>query len=125
MSCLKYLQKLNTSELECLRGNLTNACLLSLEEYYETGSLEGSRKVSVPWEKIYSYFKGDGDHILRNYVFEQEYKEEGYIPFLRPLGFILESVLPRDLSVSDKRGYHWECEDFFIDFEVYQRDLNI
>mgnify|MGYP000868506583 FL=1 len=119
-TCLKQLQKLLPCEIRRLQEVLTKFSLLTLEDYYLTGVLENTKLVSVPLEELLPFFELEENELLSSYIFGKDNDEEGYLPFFRPLGRLLEPLLPHDVLVSDESLYHFESDEVVIDFKVYK-----
>lgn len=118
-TCLQQLQKLLPCEIRRLQEVLTKFCLLTLEDYYLTGDLENTKLVSIPLEELLPFFELEENELLSSYIFGKD-NEEGYLPFFRPLGRLLEPLLPHDILVSDESLYHFESDEVVIDFKVYR-----
>lgn len=115
---LDLLMDLSPSNLAYLRGTLMQSSLQSLQEYYMTGHLEGIQKVSVPVEKLEEALGMEWGSLNWNHVMGKDEEGEGNLAFFYPIGLILESVLPNNLVVLGKRGYHHYGDDVYIDFDV-------
>lgn len=119
-TCLQQLQKLLPCEISRLQEVLTKFSLLSLEDYYLTGDIENTKLVSVPLEELLPFFNIGENELLSSYIFGKDNEGEGYLPFFRPLGRLLEPLLPHDILVSDESLYHFESDEVVIDFKVYK-----
>lgn len=119
-TCLGYLQRLLPCEIGRLKDTLTKYALTDLEDYYITGILENTKLVTVPIEELLPFLDIDENELLSYYVFGKDGEDEGYLPFFRPIGRILESLLPHDVLVSEEAGYNFNDDEVFIDFKVYK-----
>lgn len=115
---LNLLMDLSPSNLASLRGTLMQSSLQSLQECYMTGHLEGIQRVSVSVEKLEEALGLEWGSLNWNHVMGKDEEGEGNLAFFYPIGLILESVLPNNLVVLGKRGYHHYGDDVYIDFDV-------
>lgn len=119
-TCLQQLQKLLPCEIRRLQEVLTKFSLLNLEDYYLTGVLENTKLVSIPLEELLPFFDIEENELLNSYIFGKDNEDKGYLPFFRPLGRLLEPLLPNNVIVSDESLYHFESDEVVIDFKVYK-----
>lgn len=91
-----------------------------MEDYYLTGVLENTKLVSIPLEELLPFFDIEENELLSSYIFGKDNEDKGYLPFFRPLGRLLEPLLPNDVIVSDESLYHFESDEVVIDFKVYK-----
>lgn len=118
--CLDFLQNLPVEKLERLRGILLKASLESLGRYYTEGYFDNIETVGVYVEELEELFGVDSGYLRTSYVYGKVEEEEGNLEFFRPIGKILESVLPNDLTVLEERSTNFVGDDVQVVFKVFQ-----
>jgi hypothetical protein len=117
---LEILRDLSPSNLALLRGILLRASLESLQDYYTYGFIDGIQQVSVPVEEVEEALNMECGFLKENYVLGKMEESEGNLAFFYPIGMILESVLPNDLTVLEGRSLNFDGDDIYILFKVVQ-----
>ena len=117
---LEILMDLSPSNLALLRGILLKASLESLQDYYTYGFIDGIQQVSVSVKEVEEALNMELDSLKRNYVLGKMEESKGNLAFFYPIGMILESVLPNDLTVLEGRSLNFEGDDIYILFKVVQ-----
>ena len=118
--CLDLLRDLSSEQLAHLRGILLKASLESLGRYYTEGYFDNTETVGVSVEELEELFGVDDGYLRNNYVYGKEEECEGNLQFFYPIGMILESVLPNDLTIIEERSINFVGDDVQIVFKVSQ-----
>lgn len=116
--CLDFLRNLPVEQLERLRGILLKASLESLGTYYAEGHFNNTETVGVSVEEIEELFGIDEGYLKTNYVYGKVEESEGNLAFFYPIGMILESVLPNNLTVLEERSTNFVGDDVHVVFKV-------
>lgn len=116
--CLDFLRNLPVEKLERLRGILLKASLESLGTYYAEGHFNNTETVGVSVEEIEELFGIDEGYLKTNYVYGNVEESEGNLAFFYPIGMILESVLPNNLTVLEERSTNFVGDDVHVVFKV-------
>ena len=118
--CLDFLRNLPVEKLERLRGILLKASLDSLGTYYAEGYFNNTKTVGVSVEEIEELFGMDIGYLRTNYVYGKVEESEGNLAFFYPIGMILESVLPNNLTVLGERSTNFVGDDVHVVFKITQ-----
>lgn len=118
--CLDFLRNLPVEKLERLRGILLKASLDSLGTYYAEGYFNNTKTVGVSVEEIEELFGMDEGYLKTNYVYGKIEEGEGNLAFFYPIGMILESVLPNNLTVLGERSTNFVGDDVHVVFKIIQ-----
>lgn len=118
--CLDFLRNLPVEKLERLRGILLKASLDSLGTYYAEGYFNNTETVGVSVEEIEELFGMDEGYLKTNYVYGKVEEGEGNLAFFYPIGMILESVLPNNLTVLEERSTNFVGDDVHVVFKIIQ-----
>lgn len=118
--CLDFLQDLPVEKLERLRSILLKASLESLITYYTEGYFSNTKTIGVYVEDLEELFGVDSGYLRTSYVYGKAEDDEGNLAFFHPIGMILESVLPNDLTVLKERSVNFVGDDVQIVFKVIQ-----
>ena len=118
--CLDFLRNLPVEKLERLRGILLKASLEGLGTYYAEGHFNNTETVGVSVEEIEDLFGMDEGYLKTNYVYGKVEEGEGNLAFFYPIGMILESVLPNNLTVLGERSTNFVGDDVNVVFKIIQ-----
>jgi hypothetical protein len=118
--CLDFLQDLPVEKLERLRGILLKASLESLGTYYAERYFSNTKTIGVYVEELEELFGVDSGYLRTSYVYGKAEEDEGNLVFFHPIGMILESVLPNDLTVLEERSVNYVGDDVQVVFKVIQ-----
>ena len=76
--------------------------------------------MGVSVEEIEELFGMDEGYLRTHYVYGKVEESEGNLAFFYPIGMILESVLPNNLTVLGERSTNFVGDDVHVVFKIIQ-----